>query len=211
MPLLRDRRELAVFSAGADADRNAGRIYPNPFTDLHAPELFDVGIAGPLAGFVVLVPALAIGIAFSKVVPGIAAHGDLIFGVPLLERMMDWLVFPGVRPSDISLHPIARGQGRDSATALNFCCRSGSWTADIFCIRSSAGAHKYLSMALVGVLVVMGKFFAPSWYVWAVLLFLFGLRHPRIYDLSKLDANRVTLGFAALVIFLLTFMLVPLK
>ena len=44
--------------------------------------LFDVGIAGPLAGFVVLVPALVIGIGESKVIPGIADRGDLIFGVP---------------------------------------------------------------------------------------------------------------------------------
>ena len=174
-------------------------------------ELFDVGIAGPLAGFVVLVPALAIGIAFSKVVPGIATHGDLIFGVPLLERMMDWLVFPGVRPSDISLHPIARGAWVGIlATALNL-LPIGQLDGGHILYTFIGRAHKFLSMALVGVLVLMGKFFAPSWYVWAVLLFLFGLRHPRVYDLSKLDANRVTLGFAALVIFLLTFMLVPLK
>ena len=38
--------------------------------------LFDIGIAGPLAGFVFLVPALAVGIAFSKVMPGIAHAGQ---------------------------------------------------------------------------------------------------------------------------------------
>src|SRR6202034_1661804 len=66
--------------------------------------LFDVGIAGPLAGFVVLVPALVIGIANSKVVPGIAVHGDLRFGVPAIQRALEWLMFPGVRSDDISLH-----------------------------------------------------------------------------------------------------------
>ena len=44
--------------------------------------LFDIGVAGPLAGFVFLLPALAVGIAFSKVIPGIAHQGSLHFGVP---------------------------------------------------------------------------------------------------------------------------------
>ena len=44
--------------------------------------LFDIGVAGPLAGFVFLLPALAIGLAFSKVIPGIAASRELQFGIP---------------------------------------------------------------------------------------------------------------------------------
>src|SRR5271166_5630004 len=70
--------------------------------------LFDVGIAGPIAGFVLLLPALAIGIAESKIIPGIANQGDLIFGVPAVQRVMEWLILPGVRSSDIYLHPVAR-------------------------------------------------------------------------------------------------------
>ncbi len=57
--------------------------------------LFDVGVAGPLAGFVMLLPALAIGMAMSKVIPGIAERGDMIFGVPAIQRAMEWVVFPG--------------------------------------------------------------------------------------------------------------------
>ena len=82
--------------------------------------LFDVGIAGPLAGFVVLVPALIIGIASSKVVPGIAERGDLTFGVPAIQRALEWLLFPGVRSADILLHPVARAAWVGIlATALN--------------------------------------------------------------------------------------------
>ena len=58
--------------------------------------MFDIGIAGPLAGFVALIPALAVGVAMSKVVPGIANQGDLIFGTPLLLRSFERLIFPGV-------------------------------------------------------------------------------------------------------------------
>ncbi len=72
--------------------------------------LFDVGIAGPLAGFVVLVPALAIGIAYSKVVPGIAARGDLIFGVPGARTNHGLAGLSGRAPLPTSRYiPIARG------------------------------------------------------------------------------------------------------
>src|ERR1700730_8418446 len=67
--------------------------------------LFDVGIAGPLAGFALLLPAMSIGLAYSKVIPGIAERGDLIFGVPAIQRVMEWVIFPGTRASDIYLHP----------------------------------------------------------------------------------------------------------
>ncbi|HEX6894173.1 MAG TPA: site-2 protease family protein, partial [Bryobacteraceae bacterium] len=82
--------------------------------------LFDVGIAGPLAGFVVLLPLLVLGVASSKVIPGIAERGDLIFGVPALVRVLEWLIFPGVPSADIYLHPVARGAWVGIlATALN--------------------------------------------------------------------------------------------
>ena len=174
-------------------------------------ELFDIGIAGPLAGFVVLVPALAIGLACSKVVPGIAARGDLIFGTPAIERIMEWLVFPGVRPADIALHPIARGAWVGIlATALNL-LPIGQLDGGHILYSFAGWRHKLLSRAFVVMLVPLGILYSHSWLVWAVLLFFFGLRHPRIYDVNRLDGNRVTLGIAALVIFLLTFMLVPLK
>ncbi|MBC8166892.1 MAG: site-2 protease family protein, partial [Bryobacteraceae bacterium] len=83
-------------------------------------QLFDVGIAGPLAGFAFIVPALGIGLAYSKVIPGIASTGDVVFGIPLLVRGLEALIFPGVPASDIYLHPIARAAWVGVlATALN--------------------------------------------------------------------------------------------
>jgi len=174
-------------------------------------ELFDIGIAGPLAGFLVLIPALAIGIAYSKVVPGIAARGDLIFGVPRLEWIMERLVFPGVPSSDIALHPIARGAWVGIlATALNL-LPIGQLDGGHILYAFAGRTHRLLSRVFVVVLVIMGKVFSPSWYVWAVLLFFFGLRHPRIYDITSMGRSRAWLAFAALAIFLLTFTLVPLR
>ena len=174
--------------------------------------LFDVGIAGPLAGFVVLLVALAVGIANSRVVPGIAGRGDLIFGVPVIQQIMQSLMFPGVPSSSISLHPIARGAwGGMLATALNLLPIGQLDGGHIVFALIGRKAHRLLSLVLIGVLVFMGKYFAPSWYVWAALLLLFALRHPVIYDPTKMDRKRGWLGIAALLVFLLTFMLVPLR
>jgi hypothetical protein len=84
------------------------------------PMLFDIGIAGPLAGFLFLLPALAIGLAYSKIIPGIASNGDLVFGAPLLQRLVEATIFPGVPAGDIYLHPVARAAWVGIlATALN--------------------------------------------------------------------------------------------
>jgi membrane-associated protease RseP (regulator of RpoE activity) len=173
--------------------------------------LFDVGIAGPLAGFVVLVPLLAIGIANSKVIPGIANRGDLTFGVPAIERILEWVIFPGVPASNILLHPIARGAWVGIlATALNL-LPIGQLDGGHILYSFIGRKHKLLSRAFVVALVPLGIFYSHSWLVWAGLLFLFGLRHPVIYDVTELDRARVLLGLAALAMFLLTFMLVPLR
>ena len=82
--------------------------------------LFDVGVAGPIAGFVFLLPALAIGLAFLKIIPGINHQGAFTFGTPALLWLLERAVFPGVPASDIYLHPVARAAWIGIlATALN--------------------------------------------------------------------------------------------
>jgi membrane-associated protease RseP (regulator of RpoE activity) len=71
-------------------------------------ELFDVGIAGPLAGFLFVIPVLGIGMALSRVVPGIGQQSEIQFGSPLLIRVLELWLFPGVPSEDIYLHPVAR-------------------------------------------------------------------------------------------------------
>ena len=93
--------------------------------------LFDVAVGGPLAGFVFLLPALAIGVAYSKVIPGIESEGAFRFGTPLLLKILELAIFPGVASSDIYLHPVARaawvggaGDGLESASD-----RAARWRA----------------------------------------------------------------------------------
>ena len=174
--------------------------------------LFDVGIAGPLAGFAVLVPALVIGIGESKVIPGIADRGDLIFGVPAIQRFFEWIIFPHVRSADILLHPIARAAWVGIlATALNL-LPIGQLDGGHILYAFAGRRHKLLSRIFVLALLPLGLFFAPTVGLFGrLLLFFFALRHPVIYDITKLDRNRMVLGLAALAIFLLTFTLAPLR
>jgi hypothetical protein len=65
-----------------------------------------------------------------------------------------------------------------------------------------------VTRAFIAVLVGLG-FFYWAWWVWAVLLFLFGRRHPLVYDETPLSRGRIWLSVAALAMFILSISLVP--
>ena len=66
-------------------------------------------------------PALAIGLAFSKVIPGIApSRQPCSSACPACEWLLEHAIFPGVRAADIYLHPVARAAWVGMfATAMN--------------------------------------------------------------------------------------------
>jgi membrane-associated protease RseP (regulator of RpoE activity) len=171
-------------------------------------QLFDIGIAGPIAGFVFAVPALAIGLAYSKVIPGIAAQGDIIFSTPWMLRLLEAFVFPGAPVADIYLHPIARAAWVGLfATALNL-LPIGQLDGGHILYSFIGERHRVLSRIFVAVLVPL-SYYSLSWLVWAALLFFFGLKHPRIYDPEPMGPGRTKLGWVALVLFVLCFTIAP--
>ena len=173
--------------------------------------LFDVGIAGPIAGFVLLIPALGIGLAFSKIVPGIAYRGDLVFGTPALIWILEQVIFPGVSSADIYLHPVARAAWVGVfATALNL-LPIGQLDGGHILYAFFGERHKLLSRLFLAILVPIGFFFWYGWLLWAGLLFFFGMRHPAIYDSAGMGSGRRRLGWLALLIFLLSFTLAPVQ
>ena len=171
--------------------------------------LFDVGIAGPIAGFIFLLPALSIGLAFSKIVPGINHQGSLTFGVPPILWLLERVIYPGVLPADIYLHPVARaGWVGVFATALNL-LPVGQLDGGHILYALTGEKHRWISRTFIVLLIPAGLFFWQGWLMWAVLLFLFARRHPPIYDLSGIGRARLRLGALAFVMFLLCFMLAP--
>jgi membrane-associated protease RseP (regulator of RpoE activity) len=173
--------------------------------------LFDIGIAGPLAGFAVLVWPLAVGVSLSKVIPGIAGRGELVFGTPLLIRLFEWIIKPGIAAGDIYLHPVARAAWVGLlATALNL-LPIGQLDGGHVLYAFLGERTRLLSYIFVGVLVLMGIFFAYSWLFWAAILFFFGMRHPAIFDPNTVGRTRAWLAVAALIIFLLSFTVAPVR
>ncbi len=172
--------------------------------------LFDIGIAGPLAGFVFLLPALGVGLAFSKVIPGIAHQGSLHFGVPLLQWLMESAIFPGAKASDVYLHPVARAAWVGMfATAMNL-LPIGQLDGGHIYYSFFSRSHKRVSKVLCFVLLPLGYFW-QGWILLGLLLLFLGRRHPVIDDPSVLSAGRRKLGWLALVIFLLCFIYDPIS
>jgi membrane-associated protease RseP (regulator of RpoE activity) len=172
-------------------------------------ELFDVGIAGPLAGFLFLIPALAIGLAYGKVLPEIATRGDLVFGVPLIERLLQMAIFPGVSPGDIYLHPMARAAWVGVlATALNL-LPIGQLDGGHILYSFIGQRSRLVSRLLVALMIPLGLFYSVSWLVWAVLLTLFALRHPHIEDNRPVGRARAWLAALSALIFVLSFTPIP--
>jgi nucleoid DNA-binding protein/Zn-dependent protease len=171
--------------------------------------LFDIGIAGPLAGFVVLLPALAVGLAYSKVLPGVADRGDFVTGVPPLIWLLEKAVFPGVASADIYLHPVARAAWVGIfATALNL-LPIGQLDGGHILYSMVGERHRLLSKIFIAALVPLAIWYWP-WLLWAVLLYIFARRHPPVFDPSPLSPRRRQLGYVALAIFVLCFMVAPL-
>jgi len=166
--------------------------------------LFDIGIAGPLAGFVFLLPALAVGIAFSKVIPGIAHESSWRFGVPALQWLLERVIFPGTRSADIYLHPVARAAWVGMfATAMNL-LPIGQLDGGHILYSFFPARHKTVSRAMCILMLPLGIFWW-AWFFWAIVLWWLGRRHPMICDATEPGAARRKLGWLALAIFILCF------
>jgi len=170
--------------------------------------LFDIGIAGPLAGFVFLLPAMAIGIAFSRIIPGIVHHGSIQFGTPPLLWLLEKAIFTGVPTADISLHPVARAAWIGIlATALNL-LPIGQLDGGHILYALAGDRHKWISKIFIVALIPLGLFWWVWWF-WAAVLFFLGRRHPAIYDTVVVGEARKKLGWVALAVFLLCFTYAP--
>jgi membrane-associated protease RseP (regulator of RpoE activity) len=180
-------------------------------------ELFDIGIAGPIAGFLVAIPVLFFGMAMSRVTPlPPDTQGFVELGEPLLFKAIAYL-FYGTPPDgySINMHPMAFAAWFGMlATALN-----------LFPIGQLDGGHisyavlgrrsTFVTLATVAVLIGL-TFVSSSWLVWTVLtvvmLLAFGPRHPRTFDEDvPLDRSRLWLAVAALVMFVICFTPAPIE
>ena len=185
----------------------------SPITTRRA--LFDVGLSGPVVGFLVALPAMAFGMATSKIVPGAEANADLVFGHPLLVRFFAAVFYPHTDVTWVLLNPVARAAWVGLfVTALNLL---PVWQLDGGHVMFSLVSrwHRKISIAVSLALLAMGWLTSRGtgewmsvWFLWGGLLLILTLRfrHPPVYDpWQPLDPARRAWAVVALVIFALCF------
>jgi membrane-associated protease RseP (regulator of RpoE activity) len=175
----------------------------SPVTNRKA--LFDVGIAGPLAGLCVALPAIVVGLSWSELVPeGPAGHGGIILGTPLVFSLLQWLTLgPIPQGADVLLHPVAfAGWIGLFVTALNL-LPIGQLDGGHMAYALMGRQHRKVAIITLLALVGMGIAFWPGWLFWASLSLILGLRHPPpLNDLTPLDERRRLVAFASLLLLL---------
>jgi Zn-dependent protease len=163
--------------------------------------LFDIAAAGPLAGLLVAIPALIVGLTWSQLVPATGDPGLGGFGYSLLTRIFVHLRFGEVTGMAVVTHPMA-----DAAwvgcfvTALNL-FPVGQLDGGRIAYALSARTHRALGVLTWVVLLLMGALTGSvNWFVWAaLLLFLVGFDHsPSMDELTPLTPARRLLGVVCL-------------
>ncbi len=179
--------------------------------------LFDIGVGGPIAGFVMLLPALFLGIAMSKIEALPATFDGLSLGEPLLFQWATRLVWGAIPDgSSLNLHPMAFAAWFGLiATALNLLPFG---QLDGGHIAYAAVGRRALPISLVTILVAVGltAFSSSSWFVVTLMLlamlFFIGARHPRVPDeYVPLDPARFWIAIAAAIIFIICFTPAPIE
>ena len=176
--------------------------------------LLQIGAAGPIAGFIIAVPALVIGLLLSEVIEKKDIQGAIILGDSILMKVLTFITHPGLLESqDIMLHPIAfAGWIGLLVTMLN-----------LLPIGQLDGGH--IAYAMLGekqdiigklafLLLIPLSFFSINWLVWGILLLLLmrSVKHPPIQDIHvPLSYKDKRIGYACLIIFILCFIPAPFK
>jgi membrane-associated protease RseP (regulator of RpoE activity) len=178
--------------------------------------LFDIGVAGPIAGFVVLVPALFYGLSLSYLVPAPTEGAGLYLGEPLLFQWAARLMFGPVPDGyTINMHPMVFASWFGMlATALNL-LPFGQLDGGHITYATLGRLSTPISVATVGTAVAM-TFVSTSWIVMTVMmlvmLVLLGPRHPRVlYEWEPLGRGRVGIALVAFAILALCFTPVPIE
>ncbi len=206
--------------------------------------LLDIGVAGPLAGLVVAVPVLLIGLSMSSIQPlpaVVSADAPLqLEGNSLLYLLAKYLVFGqllpapqtyhGVAPflywvgyfisgrplplggADVMLGPVAwAGWGGLLVTALNLIPAGQLDGGHVINVLFGRQRAERLRPVILVVLAGLGIFWS-GWWLWAALIFFLGRYYAEPLDqITPLDGRRRFLAILTLVVFILTFIPVPLQ
>ena len=175
--------------------------------------LFDIGIAGPIAGFLVAVPVLLWGLALSKPMPAGIPRSAMEFGYPLIFRLCQHLLAPftphATSLGNLYLHPVGVAAWVGMfATALNL-LPGGQFDGGHILYAVAPRVHKWVTRVSIVVLIPLGIFFWSGWLVWALILGFTGMRHPLVPSWPELDPTRRWLALVAVLMLALTLVFAP--
>ncbi len=196
--------------------------------------LFDIGVAGPIAGLVVAIPVLFYGLSLSTLGTIVPDPNGFLEGNSLLYLFAKFVTFGRLLPApvesqgalywlqyffsghpvpfgglDVFIHPVAfAGWAGILVTALNLIPLGTLDGGHVIYALFGDRAKKAFPF-IVGIMAVMGIFWS-GWWLWAVLLFWLGRVNAEPLDqITTLDPARRMLAFAMIIVFVLVFMPVP--
>ena len=175
-------------------------------------ELLDVGATGPIAGFVVSVIALALGLATSQVVKEIPGQG-IMLGDSLAFKLVSWLVMKEVPTGyNTLLSPMAfAGWAGLLVTMLNL-LPIGQLDGGHIAYALFGKKQRLIARIIVLSLIPLGIFLWQGWLIWLVLAFIVRIPHPpTLNDVVPLDSKRKVVGWVSLIIFILCFSPAPIR
>lgn len=179
-------------------------------------DLFDIGIAGPIAGFIVAVPVMFFALLACKPITP-ETQDSAIFGIPLIFKLAHQVfaaagshaAIAQLGPGQVVFHPTALAAWVGMfATALNL-IPGGQLDGGHIIFALHPRAHRVASVLAIVVLLPLAWFFWAGWLLWAVVLRLTG-RHPEVPNFPDLDLKRRVLAVFGLVMLILTFSYNPL-
>ena len=176
--------------------------------------LFDIGIAGPIAGFLMAMLVLIVAMPMSEAMPPAMAGADIQLGYPMIFRLIWQVVRPQQFAAGASLHSIifhpavvAAWLGM-FATALNL-LPGGQLDGGHIVFSLAPRAHKLVSRLTILALIPMALYFWAGWLTWAILLRITAMRHPMVPEWPAVTGFRRWLAVFSLVMLVLTLAPVP--
>ena len=174
--------------------------------------LLQIGAAGPIAGFIIAVPALIIGLMLSTVVAVDSAQVGIILGDSILMKLLTSIIHPGLPENmDILLHPMAfAGWIGLLVTMLNL-LPIGQLDGGHIAYAMLGKKHKTVAKAAFLALIPL-SFLSLNWLIWGILILVImrTTNHPPIQDIqTPLSKENKNIGYICLLIFLLCFIPAP--
>lgn len=169
----------------------------------------DLGVSGPIAGFLVAIPVSIIGLKLSVPVPislVSPAEGGIVFGENLFFMFIEKYVVTFPENTVVFLHPVAiAGWVGILVTFLNLIPAAQLDGGHILRAFLSDRAHRYAT-AIIGLLLLGMSFLWTGWLIWGLLILMMGtMGNPGALDeVSPISRKRVVLALAALVLFIIS-------